>query len=253
MFAMVVGGAFYGYIIGTVTSIVADMDLNARAYANRMDLVQSWLDCHGDIPKSLRRRVRKSYQMVLAHQSALDDSAILAELSPELRADMAFFIIHEHVRANPMFFGIANGALANLVMVLQHNSTFANEYIVKIGNPGVAMYSLVEGTARYDKGSIWRPIGVQIEGEKFHKLKEGESFGEEIIFGLEETYTYTIVAITNCQFHSISEDGFKDTYKNLPQVHDHMHQNFIQVRSRPPPSKDFSLSESIRECSAPLW
>jgi len=235
MFAMVVGGAFYGYIIGSVTSIVADMDLNARAFSNRMDLVQSWLDCHVEIPKSLRRRVRKSYRITLSKQSALEDHLVLAELSPELRSEMARFIINGHVRANPMFSGVSAGALANLVMVLQHNHAHSNEFIVKIANPGVAMYTLVDGTARYDKGSIWRPPRVSIDDPKFHKLKEGESFGEEIVFGLEETYTYTIVAITSCQFHSISEDGFIDQYKNMPEVHKMMYDNFVRQRSTPPP------------------
>ena len=44
MFAMIVGGSFYGYIIGSVTSIVADGDRNYRAFYDRMELIQSWLD-----------------------------------------------------------------------------------------------------------------------------------------------------------------------------------------------------------------
>merc|ERR1739848_726547 len=46
MLAMVVGGAFYGYIVGSVTSIISDTDLNTRAYFEQMDLVQSWVDGH---------------------------------------------------------------------------------------------------------------------------------------------------------------------------------------------------------------
>lgn len=233
MFAMVVGGAFYGYIIGSVTSIVSDMDLNARAVSNRMDLVQSWLDCHGGIPKSLRRRVRKSYKLTLSEQSALEDSAILTELSPQLRADMAFFIIHEHVRANPMFHGVSKRALANLVMVLQNNYAQENEFIVKVGNPGIAMYTLIDGSARYDRGLLWRPGGCKITGERFSKVKTGDSFGEEIILGLEEDYTYTIIAITACQFHSISEDGFVDQFRSMPSVFRYMYQNFLRIRSKP--------------------
>merc|ERR1719456_2094072 len=65
MWAMVVGGAFYGYIIGSVTSIVSDMDRNYRAFYDRMDLIQSWLDNHDEIPKLLRRRVRKHFKHTL--------------------------------------------------------------------------------------------------------------------------------------------------------------------------------------------
>merc|ERR1712113_72565 len=55
MLAMVVGGAFYGYIVGCVTSVISDMDLNMRAYCERMDLITSWLDGHADVPPTLRR------------------------------------------------------------------------------------------------------------------------------------------------------------------------------------------------------
>jgi len=248
MFAMVVGGAFYGYIIGSVTSIVSDMDLNARAVSNRMDLVQSWLDCHLTIPKALRRRVRKSYKLTLSEQSALPDSSILKELSPELRADMAFFIMHDHVTANPMFHGISKRALSNLVMILQNNYAQPNEFIVKVGNPGIAMYVLIDGSARYDRGVIWRPAGVRIEGKKFQKLKEGDSFGEEIIFGLEEDYNYTIIAISACQFHSISEDGFIDQFRSMPSVHRFMYHNVLEMRSTPP-SKEVVVLKDLEERS----
>lgn len=240
MLAMVVGGAFYGYIVGCVTSIVADMDLNARAFYDRMDLIQSWLDCHDDIPKLLRRRARKHFKVTLMQKSAIDDSAVVNELSPELRADIAFFIIHEQVRRNAMFEGISNSALANLVDVLYKTHTNAEEFIVKQGDPGLSMYILVEGVARYDKGYQWRPSGADL-GQRFHKLIQGDSFGEEVVFDMEDTYTYTIVAITACSFHSITEDGFKDKFRNMPELRNQMYASFIKSRRA---KEDGRLKES---------
>lgn len=236
MIAMVIGGAFYGYIIGTTTSIVSDMDLNARAFYDRMDLIQAWLDGHDDqsdspMPKMLRRRVRKHFKMVLSAKSAMDDSSVTSELSPELRADTAFFIINEQVRCNPMFFGISNSALANLVGIVQKNHTNKNECIVRTGDPGIAMYILVDGAARYDKGVKWKPPGAGGTSATFQQLLDGDSFGEEIIFGMEETYLYTITAISACSFHSISEDGFQDQYKNMPDLRNQMYACFMKSRS----------------------
>jgi len=243
MLAMIIGGAFYGYIVGCVTSIVSDMDLNARAFYDRMDLIQSWLDCHEDIPKLLRRRARKHFKVTLCLKSAIDDSSVVGELSPELRADIAFFIIHEQVRKNPMFKEISNSALANLVDVLQKTHTNADEFMVKIDDPGDKMYFLVEGVARYDKGFQWRPTGAD-PGQRFHKLIEGDSFGEEIIFDVEDVYTYTIVAITDCVLHSISEDSFKDKYRNMPELRNQMYQSFVKSRKS---SDTRHLSEQIED------
>jgi hypothetical protein len=246
MFAMVVGGAFYGYIIGSVTSIVSDRDLNKRAFYSRMDLVQSWLDAHAsEIPKSLRRRVRKHYKVSLKQQSAMEDSSVLFELSPELRADMAFFILHPKVRSNPMFVSIPNSALVNLVVILKKNHAIQHEYIVKIGDPGIAMYMLVDGNLRYDKGMQWRPEGAEVPSAKYHKMKEGDSFGEEILFQFEEHYKYTVVALNDCQLHSISEGDFKDQYRNMPELHDHMKECFLQSRHFPPEMQMCGSSQGL--------
>merc|ERR1719502_39380 len=42
--AMICGGAFYGYVIGSITALVAQSDMNRRAFKERMDLVMAWLD-----------------------------------------------------------------------------------------------------------------------------------------------------------------------------------------------------------------
>jgi len=237
MLAMIIGGSFYGYIVGSITSIVADGDRNARAFYERMDLLQSWLDSHGQLPKLLRRRIRKHFKVTLSEKSVMDDSSVCSDLSPELRADTAFFIIHENVRQNPMFNDIPNSAMANLVDVLQKNYTNKNEYIVKAGDPGIAMYVLVTGIARFDKGVPWSAPGTKPaafkEAQRFQQLIEGDSFGEEILFGLEENYLYTVVAITDCHFHSISEDGFMDRYRNMPELRKQMFANFMRSKNAP--------------------
>merc|ERR1712093_385770 len=106
--------------------------------------------------------------------------------------------------------------------------THANERIVSHGDPGTAMYVLVEGFGRFDYGSMWTPPELQKEitttptsaSGRFQQLTAGQSFGEEIVFGLAETYMYTIVAVRASTFYSISEDGFKDQFRNMPDLHD---------------------------------
>lgn len=171
----------------------------------------------------------------MATKSAIDDSSVVHDLSPELRADTAFFLIHEHVRTNPMFLTISNAGLAKLVEVLHKNHSSAEEYIVKAGDPGVAMFILIEGSAQYQEGVRWRPAeSIEPPGQPFGQLLEGESFGEEIIFGFEETYSYSIVTRTNCNFHSISEDGFQERFQNLPELQDAMRAGFLKSRGSNP-------------------
>lgn len=227
MFAMVIGGSLYGYVIGSVTSIVSDIDLNAHFYNERMEIFQSWLDRHDELPIVLRRRLRRYFKRSLAAKSAISDSMVIRELSPELRADTAFYLINEHVRHHPMFKNIPNSALAKLVEVLQTTHPNATEYVVNVGDPGIAMYILVSGAARYEIGLKWPPPNAA-PGKRFQQVLEGDSFGEEIIFCWAETYSYTIVTITDCVFHLISEDGFQERYRHMPELRHQMCTAFLK-------------------------
>merc|ERR1719478_95843 len=72
MFAMIVGAAFYGYMIGIITSQVAEGDAHAKAYYERMKKISAWCD-HQEFPRTLRRRVRRYFKLYFSDKSALDD------------------------------------------------------------------------------------------------------------------------------------------------------------------------------------
>jgi len=230
MMAMMVGGSLYGYVIGCVTSIVTETDLNANAFRERMERFQAWLGRHDEIPRVLRVRLKKHFERAMASQSAMDDASVVLDLSPELRAESAFFLVDSLVRVHPMFCEIPNSALAKLVEVLHKSHVSTKEYIVRLGDPGIAMYILVSGTARYDQGIKWQPPDVENHGKRFARVVEGDSFGEEIIFGLAETYSYTICTISDCEFHAISEDGFQERYQNMPELRVQMYSAFLRSR-----------------------
>jgi len=172
---------------------------------------------------------------------------IVKDLSPELRADAAFFIIHVEVRRNPVFRDLPNSALGSLVDVFKKTSAKKGENIITQGDPGVAMYVIVEGAARFSHGHQWVPHGARastagraapfdnqessaISVKQIKKLIEGDSFGEEIIFTLEETYLYTIVAESLCSMYTLTEDAFKSRFRNMPDLFELMLSNFLKSR-----------------------
>ena len=60
--AMIVGGSFYGFVVGAITSIVSDSDLNASAYHERVDLVAAWLNHNRRLPMELKRVLRRYFK-----------------------------------------------------------------------------------------------------------------------------------------------------------------------------------------------
>lgn len=158
-------------------------------------------------------------------------------MSRELRADAAYFLINERVRSNPLFCDLHSSSLATLVDVLRHSSAEKNESIVNIDDPGTAMYIIVDGMAKVTEGEIALGKDSRLtknssglsrmnSENKVPKLIPGDSFGEEILFGVAESYVYTIKAVTLVSMHELPEDDFKKRFKNLPDLLQHMRAKF---------------------------
>merc|ERR1712216_19022 len=74
-------------------------------------------------------------------------------------------------------------------------------------------------------------------------LGHGDSFGEEILFGLTEKYEYTTVPESDTRLYMLLEDEFQDCFKSMPDVLEQMRMNFNDLG----PSAGDSLPGSSRE------
>ncbi|CAJ1437123.1 unnamed protein product [Effrenium voratum] len=88
MLAMILGGAFYGYVVGNISVILASNDVNWRAKKERLEVIDAWLT-HHRFPLRLRRRIWGYYKVTVSSQVIWDDSVVFSELSEELREEVA--------------------------------------------------------------------------------------------------------------------------------------------------------------------
>jgi CRP-like cAMP-binding protein len=247
--AMIIGGCFYGFMIGKISSTIAARDLNAAAFTERMQLVHSWLEYHSEIPRSLRRRIKKYFINHLNKKGAADDIAIMNDLSPSLVHDVSFFLVQEEVRCNVLFHSLPSGAVGQLLSLIGKTEFAAEETIVAQGDPGEAMFVILHGIAKFEAGHQWRAdaaesskmdedllkleSGVDADNSKSERtltLSTGDSFGEEIILELEEEYQYTIVSKTAVNMLEIQKDAFIEHFKHMPDMLEQMHNNFTKPK-----------------------
>ncbi|CAE7852472.1 Hcn3 [Symbiodinium necroappetens] len=128
MLAMIVGGAFYGYVVGNISVILASNDVNWRAQKERLELIEAWLT-HHRFPTQLRRRIWAYYKQTVNSQVCWDDATVFYELSVELRED-ATFLIHPVLPRNLIFRGVPTSAMIRLVGILQQVTAKKRERIV---------------------------------------------------------------------------------------------------------------------------
>jgi hypothetical protein len=247
--AMAIGGAFYGYMIGQISSTISARDLNAAAYTQRMESVRSWLYYHEELPISLRRRIKRHFQRHLTQKSATEDATIINDLSPALVHDVTFFLVPNEVRCNVLFHNLPNSVLAQIMTILEQKEAEIDEMLVEVGDPGTAMFIITKGSAHYVHGHQWLPSARKEEIEhtssrrnaavatevkkvgpatvRESALAVGYSFGEECILGLEEVYNYTIRSITMMTLISISAKSFDQLFCYMPEMRKHIFDNFL--------------------------
>jgi hypothetical protein len=237
VFAMIFGGSFYGYIIGSITALVSETDLNHRAFNDRMDLVMAWLDFHDELPTHLRRRIWRHFKDHLAKKTAVEDAIIMNDLSESLKNNVCEFLMHDDVRNNPLFEGLPTSEMSQLVVILEKVMVQAEEKIVEKGECASSMYIMVSGTARM---TIL---------DKSQQLCAGDSFGEEIILGLRKYYTYSVLAETKVDMFKLDADAFHERFKNRPDFVARMKRNFHTHAEAElePPSGDRTLGSLLRD------
>lgn len=219
--AMVIGGGFYGYVVGSITSMVANNDLNQSAYYERMDLIHAWLT-HHRLPMNMKRDLRRYFKAYLAEKSAVSEADIWHDLSPELQRDVGEFIIHEDVKCNPLFDGMSIGSVVRLQSILQRVTVLTGRTLTTKGEVGTAMYIIVDGSLQMD---TWNDKGAL----QTDLLGPGQSFGEEVLLGFCENYTYTVTVVEKAKLEMILEDEFLNLFQAMPNVLERMRQNAIDL------------------------
>jgi len=221
--AMLLGGFGYAYVVGAITTAISESNLNRRAYKERMGLIQSWLEYHSEFPRKLRLRVCRYFREFLTQKTAMDDTAILNDLSPALRNDVCMYLINDEVRHNPLFSDIPARSLAYLVPILQFRTVAANETIVNKDDPGTGMYIITDGIA-----SLRRDGDM---GDS-RDLCAGDSFGEEVLLGKERQYRYSVVAKEKVTLFEVPQLQFTAQLKSMPHLMTRILMNYSTLTGR---------------------
>src|SRR5262245_31487328 len=75
MVVMLLGVAVYGYVIGNVTSLLANIDLAKRHYRENMERLGAFMH-YRDIPPILQRRLRDYYAYLWEHRLGYDEASV---------------------------------------------------------------------------------------------------------------------------------------------------------------------------------
>merc|ERR1712176_1642759 len=135
----------------------------------------------------MRRKVLRHFKIYLKEKAAANEDEVFNQLSPGLKKEVGEYVMHADIRDNPLFDGLPANAVIRLQQVVEPMLVESGQSIVTEGEAGTAMFVIRDGRLRIESPDADAGLSVRY-------LSPGDSFGEEILAGLDETYNYTVVS-----------------------------------------------------------
>mmetsp|Transcript_139439 Transcript_139439/g.338746 ORF Transcript_139439/g.338746 Transcript_139439/m.338746 type:complete len:346 (-) Transcript_139439:39-1076(-) len=213
---MIAGATVFGYIVGSMASIVNQLNYGDSRYTEKMDEVVEYLRERNVTPE-LRKKIRKYYEYYLARKSAFDETAILSELSDSLKREAVMHLNKDIIRKIPFFEAQSDGFISFVMSIMSPMFCVPRDYIFQEGEIGLEMCFLVKGRVEVVQGS----------GEDEAVLKElgeGSFFGEIAILCATKR-TASIRAITYCNLFVLLKDDLDVMILHYPTLAKMMQQS----------------------------
>lgn len=211
MGAMIFGVAMFGYVIGNITQLLANIDPAKARYLENMERITAFMR-YRNLPYVLQRRIRDYYNYLWEKRLGYDEMSVLSQLPPTLRTEVALFLIRDILVKVPMFQGAEESFLKEIALELRPVVFTPGDFVFREGDPGNEMYFISRG--RLDvlsgDGSIL-----------FKTLGEGDFFGEIALLE-SRSRTASIRAVDYCDLYSLDKETFDRVLNHYPNIAEHI-------------------------------
>jgi CRP-like cAMP-binding protein len=202
----VIGISLFATIIGTVGSLVTNLDSSKLYFRQKMDGINDYMK-YKRIPDELQMEVRNYYNYLWKSGKGLDKNKVLDDLPPYLKNKMSVYLNKEIITKVPMFsnFKDDEAFISEIIKALKSRVSLPNSFVVKKGEIGTEMYFISRGELNV----------VNDAGMVVFTLKDGGFFGE-IALIYETKRTASIVARTYCDMFILTKDDFNNVKDKFP-------------------------------------
>jgi voltage-gated potassium channel len=211
MVVMLLGVGVYGYVIGNVTNLVANIDLAKTHYRENMERLAAFMR-YRNIPPTLQRRLRDYHAYLWENRLGYDESTVLADLPDSLRTEVAVFLRRDFIERAPLFHGASHELVREMALQLRPVVFTPGDFIFRAGQYGNNMYFISRGTVE-----IIAPDGTTV----MTTLTNGEFFGELALL-FSQPRTASIRAVNYCDLYTLDKDTFDRVLMQYPEFASHM-------------------------------
>jgi CRP-like cAMP-binding protein len=210
---MVVGIGVYGFVIGNVAVILANLDPRRAKHFERLEELSAFMS-YRNIPPELRARIADYYRYLWRNRLDQDESEVLDRLPPSLRMEVSLHMKRDLLQAVPLLAGASEDFLRDVALDLEPVSFLPGDQVIRAGSPGRDMYFVSRGSVEV--------IGQ--DGTPLAQLNAGDFFGEMALI-YETPRAASVRALDYCHLYRLEHQRFAAVLGAYPEIAE-------QIRSR---------------------
>ncbi len=232
MLVMVLGVGVYGYVIGSLAGLLANLDAARSRFREKLEQIQAFMS-YRHLPAPLRQRIVGYYRYLWESRLGFEEENLLAELPSALRTEVALFLNRPILRRVPFLQGAGEDLLRAIAVALKPIVFSPGDYVFHAGDAGHAMYFISGGDLEV----------VDREGKVIATIGAGDFFGEIALLG-DHKRTAGVRAIDYCDLYALGTEDFERVLGDFPQ--------FAEEVRRMAKSRQAGLRDGDNEKETPL-
>jgi hypothetical protein len=200
---MIFGVGMYGYIIGNVATLIANLDVARANYQKKMEEINDFLRTKR-VPGPLQGRVRNYYSYLWETQKSVTSISMTEELPHTLAMEILLFLNRTILEKVSLFKNANEIFIREIVQLLRPMVFLPGDYIIRQGEFGDCMYFLSNGD-----------VEVVVNGVQVAQLGQGSPFGETALIQGERRNA-SIRALDYCDVYKLSKSDFDGLRSRYP-------------------------------------
>ena len=202
---MLMGAAIYGFIIGNIANIIANIDVAKTQFLEKVENIDTFLK-YRNIPSDLQSRIHDYYDYLWESRRGYEESNLLRDLPTSLKTQVSFFLNQDIIEKVPIFKNATREFIRDIILNLKPVIYTPGDAIVTYGEIGYEMYFISRGEVEVtnEEGTV-----------SYATLSSGQFFGE-IALLLSTPRTATVRTKVYCDLYVLDKETFDNILQRYP-------------------------------------
>jgi voltage-gated potassium channel len=211
MVVQVFGVGMYGYIIGNVSGLIANLDVARATFLKKIETVSAYLS-NKKIPNDLQEKILSYYYYLWDKKKNISDENPMSDLPTSLNLEIMLYLNRDMLMKVELFKNSQDLFVREAIQMLKPLIYMPEDFIIRQGEYGDCMYFLSSGE-----------VEVIVNDQQVAKLGPGSTFGETALL-VGEKRNASIHTLSHCEVFRLSKSDFDNLRTRFPEFNEEMEQ-----------------------------